>query len=188
MPEKTTLLVDVQSEPYPSPSYTLENVDTREETLTPSQSIPARKPVEWSRSSENAIMCSVLPDRVATWTVKKNRGMALCPLAAAVLVRAGILSNEDLLLTRALLERSRPSSPLNPTDPISAVLVSTFDALGDNNSDRHAMQRNQKIECGNIKTRCRRGVAPVRGMIPSWLGQRRWSTTSTARTKECAKS
>lgn len=94
--------------------------------------MPARKPVDWANYADNATRCSVLSDRPATWTVKKKKGMALCPLAAAVLVREGILSNKDLVLAQSLLERpTSPSSLLNPTDPLSAIIVSTYDVVGD---------------------------------------------------------
>lgn len=58
--------------------------------------------------------------------------MALCPLAAAVLVHDGILDNKHLQLIPPLLQRPTLSnSVINPTDPLSAVFVSTYDVLGD---------------------------------------------------------
>ncbi|KAL5444797.1 hypothetical protein PMIN07_010258 [Paraphaeosphaeria minitans] len=60
--------------------------------------------------------------------------MALCPLAAAVLLREGILSTKHLQLVPSLLDR--PSSyprfdPHDPKDPLSAVIISSYDVIGD---------------------------------------------------------
>ncbi|KAK3201264.1 hypothetical protein GRF29_185g353104 [Pseudopithomyces chartarum] len=135
VPEKTPLLGEDQPDHHPSdlsPSYTLEPTTTRDSARTPSLTVPPRKPVDWANASKTSIRCSVLTDRPATWTVRKKKGIALSPLAAAILVREGILDNKDLVIAQSLLERPTSSSSLlNPTDPLSAVVVSTYDLLGD---------------------------------------------------------
>ncbi|KAF2451079.1 hypothetical protein P171DRAFT_427302 [Karstenula rhodostoma CBS 690.94] len=140
VPEKTPLLERPQSadrNDRPSPSYAPESSGSRDER-PPSrgspQAVPARKPIDWTRDNANAIRCSVLNDRPATWTVKTKKGMALCPLAAAVLLRDGILGPKHLQLVPSLLDRPSSSSrfdPHDPTDPLSAVILSSYDVLGD---------------------------------------------------------
>ncbi|KAK7184472.1 hypothetical protein DPSP01_012660 [Paraphaeosphaeria sporulosa] len=141
-PEKTPLLERSQSanrNDRPSPSYTPEGSASGSRVERPSsqgssQVISARKLVEWTNDNANAIRCSVLNDRPATWTVKKKRGMALCPLAAAVLLREGILSTKHLQLVPSLLDRPSSSprcDPHDPTDPLSAVIISSYDVIGD---------------------------------------------------------
>jgi hypothetical protein len=60
--------------------------------------------------------------------------MALCPLAAAVLVREGILSAKHLQLIPSLFAHPSSSSrcdPHDPTDPLSAIILSSYDVVGD---------------------------------------------------------
>lgn len=140
-PEKAPLLERTQTDDHhdqPSPSYTAGPSSTRDEAPLSRHSstvVPARKPVDWANNAADAIRCSVLNDRPATWTVKKKRGMALCPLAAAVLVREGILDTKQLELVPSLLERPSTSTsrlnPHDPTDPLSAVIISSYDVVGD---------------------------------------------------------
>ena len=46
----------------------------------------------------SARRCSILPNRVAVWLVKRKK-MALSPLAAAVLIKEGLLRPKDLELS-----------------------------------------------------------------------------------------
>jgi hypothetical protein len=140
VPEKTPLLEQSHStdrNDQLSPSYTAEASGTHNETPSSQDSfraVPARKPVNLANDSADAIRCSVLNDRPAAWTVKKKRGMALCPLAAAILVREGILSTKHLELVPSLLARPSSSSrcdPHDPTDPLSAIIISSYDVVGD---------------------------------------------------------
>ncbi|KAF1976648.1 hypothetical protein BU23DRAFT_551571 [Bimuria novae-zelandiae CBS 107.79] len=134
VPEKTPLLTQNQTNPPDegdasgaSPSYPASLQDA---SPLPSPLMPARKPIDWA-SNTTSLRCSVLPSRPATWTVRGKKGMALSPLAAAVLVREGILPAKHLSLVPSLLERPSPTSLINPTDPLSAVIISTYDILGD---------------------------------------------------------
>lgn len=140
VPEKTPLLERPHSadrDGRPSPAHTPVASGSRDErpfSQDSLQVVPARKPVDWTNDNANAIRCSVLNDRPATWTVKRKRGMALCPLAAAVLLREGILSTKHLQLVPSLLDRPSSSSrfdPHDPTDPLSAIIISTYDVIGD---------------------------------------------------------
>ncbi|PSN70832.1 hypothetical protein BS50DRAFT_268455 [Corynespora cassiicola Philippines] len=69
--------------------------------------------------------CTVLPSRPATWLVKR-KNTALSPLAATVLIREGLLMDEDLELMSAGSGVKR-----DPSDPISAVLFATYDTVGE---------------------------------------------------------
>ncbi|KAL5384364.1 hypothetical protein PMIN02_009268 [Paraphaeosphaeria minitans] len=153
---------EVQSNPdlYAPPAYTIMTT-TGEESLDAEAFAPEKTPLlEQSQSADRndqpsplytpkllllllalesngharKALPNVLNDRPATWTVKRERGMALCPLAAAVLLREGILSNKHLQLVPSLLDR--PSSyprfdPHDPKDPLSAVIISSYDVIGD---------------------------------------------------------
>ncbi|KAF1952325.1 hypothetical protein CC80DRAFT_422782 [Byssothecium circinans] len=69
--------------------------------------------------------CSLLRERPATWLVK-NKGLALCPLSATILMREGVLRQKDLELV------SRSSGvKRDPTDPLSAVAFGVYDTVGD---------------------------------------------------------
>lgn len=69
--------------------------------------------------------CSIIPERPATWLVKRNK-MALCPLVATVLIKEGLLRSKELELV------SRSSGvKRDPTDPLSAVAFGVYDTVGD---------------------------------------------------------
>lgn len=140
VPEKTPLLERPQERPqshgtgnddHSSPSYTADASVPREERPISRQPTLNRKPVDWGNTGDCGIRCSVLEDRPATWTVKKKRGMALSPLAAAVLLRDGILSTKQLQLVPSLLQHQSSNSAREPTDPLSAILISSYDVVGD---------------------------------------------------------
>ncbi|KAF2870836.1 hypothetical protein BDV95DRAFT_668935 [Massariosphaeria phaeospora] len=69
--------------------------------------------------------CSILRDRQAVWLVKRKK-MVLCPLAATVLVKEGLICHKDL-------EFISPSSGVkrDPSDPVSGVFLATYDILND---------------------------------------------------------
>lgn len=58
--------------------------------------------------------------------------MSLSPLAAAVLVHAGILSATHLRVVPSLIDGPPTSrlDPHDPTDPLSAILLSSYDVVG----------------------------------------------------------
>ncbi|KAJ4287742.1 hypothetical protein N0V90_012446 [Kalmusia sp. IMI 367209] len=134
VPEKTPLLDPHRSadrDEQPSPSYIPAPSIIQEEPIaSSSRAVPARKPVDWADISAHTIRCSVLSDRPATWTVKKKKGMALCPLAATILVREGIITAKNLELVPSLLD-TRSDAAHDPTDPLSAIALSSYDVLGD---------------------------------------------------------
>ncbi|CAI6334124.1 unnamed protein product [Periconia digitata] len=69
--------------------------------------------------------CSLLPERPATWLVKR-KNMCLCPLSAAVLVKEGLVRQKDLELV------SRSSGiKRDPSDPLSAAAFFTYDLVSD---------------------------------------------------------
>ncbi|KAF2004569.1 glycosyltransferase family 1 protein [Amniculicola lignicola CBS 123094] len=69
--------------------------------------------------------CSLLPNRPAVWLVKK-KDLALSPLAAAVLVKEGLIRYKDLepISQSAGIKR-------DPSDPLSGILFATYDTVGD---------------------------------------------------------
>ncbi|KAF2684070.1 hypothetical protein K458DRAFT_443071 [Lentithecium fluviatile CBS 122367] len=69
--------------------------------------------------------CSIIKERPATWVIK-GKSMALCPLAATVLLKEGLLKSKNLELV------SRSSGvKRDPTDPLSAVAFGVYDTVGD---------------------------------------------------------
>lgn len=69
--------------------------------------------------------CSVLPERPAMWLVKK-KNFALSSLAAAVLVKGGLVRSKDLALIS-----QHSGTKRDPADPLSAVCFATYDTVGD---------------------------------------------------------
>jgi hypothetical protein len=69
--------------------------------------------------------CSILPNRPAVWMVKR-RDIALSPLAAAVLLKEGIVRSKDL----AVISQSA-GIKRDPNDPLSGIAFATFDTIGD---------------------------------------------------------
>lgn len=85
--------------------------------------------------------CSILKERPATWLIK-GKSMALCPLAATVLTKEGLLKARNLeLLAVSHFENDNPSDndsvsrasgvKRDPTDPLSAVAFGVYDTVGD---------------------------------------------------------
>jgi hypothetical protein len=100
--------------------------------------------------------CSVLPDQLAVWLVKR-KNFALSSLAAAVLIKEGLMRSKDLVLCVHLIAEPNFNPNLNlrygsisvymlmyydsisqgsgikrdPTDPLSAVCFATYDTVGD---------------------------------------------------------
>lgn len=99
------------------------------QTLPPSD-LPPNYYDELTKDAANVHIkrCTLLPDRPATWLVKRE-GMALCPLAAAVLIKEGLVRQKDLqlyatsqypsflLTTKRCAEYLAPRAP-NATRPI----------------------------------------------------------------------
>ncbi|KYK54591.1 glucosyl/glucuronosyl transferase [Drechmeria coniospora] len=67
------------------------------------------------------LRCSMVPSRAAAWQVKGSK-LQLSPLAASVLVQAGLLQYSDVALFRAVEYVTEDQ----PTDPISAGAASIF--------------------------------------------------------------
>lgn len=69
--------------------------------------------------------CSVLHDRPAIWLLKRKK-VALCALVAAVLIKEGLIIPKDLeLITQHAAARR------DPTDPLSGLLLGTYDVVGE---------------------------------------------------------